>query len=355
KSPSALVLDYSAGLAKAVYRYMPLKQAARELGRLGLKCSEHCGFENNTLLILPDKSAAADFTGKIIGILKNFSPRCETDGCGGFFADLTGTSLLFGRPLDTALVIIKKIRMENIISRAGLASSRSAARFAAQAAEDFSAFALFKSAENAFIYNLPAAKTLEYSLRLRLSRDYNIERLGDLACFTEQELFCLLGPAGKSLYRDLHNLSGSLTAAGAAPEITAERILPSASADESLRTFLFEITLEACEKMRSHGVFPGRFTLGAVYSDNREAREQKKIRKRSNLEADIYHELLPVLNIFLQRRCAVKKLILKFSSLCPAFYEIDFFGSGQKQQKLAETFDRLRSKYGKQALFYIRP
>jgi DNA polymerase-4 len=93
-------------------------------------------------IFLPNRRRVyAEFSAKVFTILEEYSPEVHALSIDEGLVDLTGTERLFGPPLKTADVMIRRIENElGLSSSAGLSTSRVTAKIAATLAKPHGLF-----------------------------------------------------------------------------------------------------------------------------------------------------------------------------------------------------------------------
>ncbi|MGH9459217.1 MAG: DNA polymerase Y family protein, partial [Thermoanaerobaculia bacterium] len=133
----------------------------------------------------------------LLDLAGSFSPRIEDGGEGVAYLDLDGLERLFGSERDLAQALRKAAESSALPCRIGIASSKLAARVAAELPE--SPTIVPAGEESAFLAPLPLFRLApELEVMATLER-WGIASVGDLARLPEAEIAARLGEAGRDL------------------------------------------------------------------------------------------------------------------------------------------------------------
>ncbi len=340
----SIVIDYSKGLAGSpVKKGVLLKSIASLRGKIG---------------VLPaDYEYVEKLNQKVMRRLKNYSPLVESPGTGEYCLDLTGTKKLFGRELDTCGKIINELKAAlGLTSSIGIGSTTLISRMASQVAAGGSVYDIYKTSEALFLSPLSIGLCTEISgpVKKALSSNYNIHKLGELGVFTKNDLICMFGKEGETLYNYSRGLSRNRIIEQSTEKVLEKSLIVNSESNDDgiVRRCFFSMILELCTKMREDCMFPRSFHIGVIYQDNYRYTHSGSLKDPSFFEKKLYEDLVIYVNRALARRTCIKKIILSFSHFTPSSLQLPLFGSNVRVERLTGAFDMVRKKFGKKYIRY---
>lgn len=341
-APRAVVLDLSREAhCEGVRRGMPLAQAFGVL--TGLIARE------------PRADIYASANGALGRICRAYSPRVEAAGGGHVFADLAGTSRLYGPAEDVS----QKIRAE-IFTATGLrpvlalAGSKTVSKVATRVFRPAGFIALSPGEERQLLRHqpvgfLPGVGTV-LSRRLDL---LGIREIGDLAELSDAEARAL-GPRGPELAARARGMD-SLPVDPELPERRVELgtfvFEPDVADPELVRPRLDALASELAYSLRRKGLGARRVRVDLSYADGLRSSASQRSSRILARDDEI---ILLARGSFLRartRRVRIRRLSVELSELGSAGPELDLFEPGENRLALLQpALDRVRARYGFSAL-----
>ncbi len=294
---------------------------------------------------------------QIIDVLARFSLDVVPVRRGRFLIDLGGTRRLFGRPLDTALLILRELnRFTGCLSRAGIAGSRLCALLAVSAVPPGTAFTVPAGSDSLFLAGMPAAAVEGLSPRCRreLGELYNLRFLRDLAPFTRDDLRALFGPQdGMRLWQARQNHSPRrLVPVNLEAVIGGEVDLTDAAHDNALvRRRFHDLISDLCGQLRRRNRAAGRARLTLTYRDGYRVERHRPLNALF-LERPLYRALRPDIMNALTRRVHPKRVGVTLSCLSEAVLQTSLYEDLTLDWRLTAVCDRLRRRYGRHIVRY---
>ncbi len=344
-SPTSLIIDVSDNLyRKNIRRGMLLKDV------------KHLAAESH--LIPVDFDDMRKVNRAVISYLKDYSIIVESSNFGEFYIDLTGTEKLFGRTMDTCGRIISHLHDSyGFNTRIGIGSSRLTSYLASKIIRPNSAYEIPDTSENIFLdpvnpYNLP---DIPREVKKEILWSYNIQTISEIRAFSRDDLIAMFRESGSMLYDYSRNISSSNLVQREEKKIIRQETVLSdiANDDEMIRRRFFQLLLEMCMRMRKEMVIPLRFYLQVIYKDDYKFSSNRKIQDPTFIERRLYKEILPYLEKALERRICLKKIVVTFSRFIPAVIQASLFPDEDKDLRLCNAFDKIRDRYGKNAIFFV--
>lgn len=151
-------------------------------------------------LIARGRDAECERTAQeaLLEVAETFSPRIEDAGEGIVFIDISGTERHFPSERDLALAAIRACDAIGLPARCGLASSKLAARIAAELPQ--SPTIVSRGGEAEFLAPLPLVRLSPQLETASTLQRWGLTSIGDLAQLPESEVATRLGELGRELH-----------------------------------------------------------------------------------------------------------------------------------------------------------
>ncbi|MBF0526516.1 MAG: hypothetical protein HQK56_15650 [Deltaproteobacteria bacterium] len=300
------------------------------------------------------------------GILKDlyrFSPLVEGTRPGRYFVDFTGTERLWGHAADAACRVERELwSRRQLRGQLGLAGNKLISQVAAQFMAPGELCRIFPGGESTFLDPLPVVSLPGVGPKTMAAlADFNIQRVGQLAALNVEALTEVFGRMGVQLAglargEDVSSVLPFQTV----PRLRFVRNLDRDEIDKrELSVALFRLVEEAGWSLRRHNRYPGRFDLEWRYADGRiDHRPGRFPGSASNLDLMLFRSLQPALDQLLQRRMAVRRLILTMWDLTMPVRQLSLFPWEEtglrRAEQLQQAVDTVRTRFGSQALTWGR-
>ena len=326
--------------------------ASYEARRYGVH-SAMPGFQAKKLcpggIFLPNRHRIyRDFSDKVFAILEQYSPEVHAISIDEGIVDLTGTEKLFGPAAKTAKEILARIEKElGLPASGGLSTSRVAAKIAATSAKPHGFLYLAPGTEEAFLSPLPVdaipgvgPKTHKELLR------QGIKTIADL----------LKRPNLRRRYLDLdepehedHRHDRSM-----GNETTLDRPLLQR---EKMEEVLWELVEEVGSRLREGGLHARCVTLKIRYSNFKTITRSRTLATPTCFDREIFEVARELLEKNLAPSAPVRLLGISASHLLSSGWQESMFEVEKRLswQKLYQGIDRLRRKYGEEAVTVATP
>lgn len=286
----------------------------------------------------------------ILKLLSEFSPEVKSPSPEEFYINLTGTQKLMGREIDTATRIAFRILCSlKLVANCGIGSTPQLARMASTIAGQGGVYEVLPEAEDIFLARLSPLLIpgISRSTRKKLLAEYNISSISELRQMNTEELLTLFGKEGLVLH--IHSRGGGKIYSNRYIEsrhsekrhFRDTRTIPVATTNPSvIYSVLHELLSALWARSRSEALFPGKLSLGFIYTDNYTKTLNRKLRICSTSARDTYLKLKQMAEKLLTRRVKVKKIELVFSELSPAPQQLLLFDEENNKLKLNKTLDQ---------------
>lgn len=295
-------------------------------------------------VFLPNRHAVyREFSAKVFAVLNRYSPEVRAISIDEGIVDLTGTEKLLGPPRKTAREILTQIEKElGLSASGGLAASRVVAKIAATLAKPHGFICVPAGSAKTFLQPLPVEFIPGVGPKTRkelLQR--GIKTIGDLMKHTDlTDRFLDLGQAkfrGRSHDHSIGN------------ETTLDKPLQDT---DKMEKVLWELVEEVGERLR-HEEFHARcITVKIRYSDFKTITRSRTLSIPTCFDREIFEIARELLGKNFDSNRPVRLLGITASSLQSSGWQEPLFEIQQRRsrQKLYESIDRLRQKYGENAI-----
>lgn len=291
---------------------------------------------------------------KIMGLLKDFTPLVEPVSIDEAYLDITGTRNLFGCPEEIARRIKERISEETgLTCSIGIAPNK----FMAKVASDMhkpDGLTIIKATEvDQFLSLLPIAKIPGVGERtLGDLRHHNVKTVGDLKQFTREQLLKGFGKFGLKLYHIAKGEGDS--------EVVPKRETKSISSEETLQqntkdiNYLTELIASHTDtvgsRLRAEGLKGRTVTLKIKLEDFSEISRSRTVHHATYITKIISDCAIALLTEYpLEKKVrligvAVSKLVVSKEESQMSLFMKE--GKTDKNQKVDEAMDAIRSKFG---------
>lgn len=292
----------------------------------------------------------------VVQDLDRFSPLVEGTFPGHYFVDLTGTRRLWGSAPDTACRLERELdRRRSLKARVGLAQNKLISQVAARCVEAGDLGYVFSGSEDAFLRPLPVRMLPGIGAKTEADlADLNITRVGQLAVLAPSMLAAVFGKAGPRLARLAHGKDPSpVVPFQRSPHLRLSRTLERDEIDrERLQRVLFDLVEEAGWILRRHNRCPRVVELEIRHADGISARGREQTAPgRVLLDRVLFTSARRLLHRLLQRRVALRRLTLEFSSFAMPFRQLSLFPATEpdqtREQNLQNALDAIRRRFGR--------
>ncbi len=292
-----------------------------------------------------------------------YSPVSEPVSGGQLFLDLTGCRRLLGPGRDVAARLDREIASGlRLQGQVGVAGNKLVSRIAAGCLDKPGVCDVLRGAEYPFIGPLPVSVLpgVGEARRQVLMQDLNLRRVEEIAALSQNQLRLAFGPFAPLLHQRARGVDPSpVQPPKRTPQILEESFLVREENDDNLLLAELCRLVESCGlRLRQSERETERLTLTIIYTDG-------AVEKRSSfLPAPLNHDLLlyeAAEELFFQacvRRVRLRGMRLLCDRLTLESGQACLFplvsGPSPKQAALQEVLDRLRGRYGREAVRWGR-
>ncbi len=343
----AAVYDMSEEAFQAgVRKHMPLSRALR-------RCREA-----QVLPPRPDRYGQA--MDRMLKSALPCSPLIEPgDGDGHLFVDVTGSSRLLGPPVDVAWRLSRWIRRDlDLAPIWSVATSKLVAKTASRLVKPLGEYIVEPGDEAAFLAPLPLilVPSIESGDLSRL-RDFNITRVFQAVGLTAGQLQTLFGDRGRFIRDRLHGIDPSPVRPVDRPPprvIQCREFGDDTNHRPQVERSLYRLVERAGRQLRRRALAARRVGMIIEHTDGLRRIRQAAARPATANDGGLFAHARRVLDLAWTRRVRLRRMTLICDRLTyPPAQRLLFESerqSTENQQRLVAAMDRIRHRFGTNAL-----
>ncbi|MBX3328980.1 MAG: hypothetical protein KF722_01155 [Nitrospira sp.] len=319
-------------------------------------------------MIPPDSSLTQAAHRELQHRISSFAPAWESIRLGSLFLDLTGTTRLFGPPIDTATRISRElIHQQGWPSTIGLAGNKLVSQLAVTTlAKPPQVLSIRSGCEQPFLAPLPTMllpglHRTHTSRVLQRLEDLNLLTLGAIASVSLAHLQAAIGASAGLLHDWALGIDPSPVRAPIA-QPTIECFLhlePDEVDDRLLLGRLCRLLEQLCTTLRQQQRMCRHISLTIRHSDHVEQTVHETLPHSTYWEVDLQPVLTDLFYRCFSRRVRLTRLMLQVSRLEPPARQLLLFDESEsvvlpRSHRLSLALDQIRAKFGDQALSWGR-
>ena len=314
-------------------------------------------------IVPPDSSRVQAAHRELEQRVFSCAPAWESIRPGSLFLDFTGTTRLFGPPIDTATRIGRELtRHQGWESVIGLAGSKLVSQLAAATLKrPPQVLWIHPGSEPPFLAPLPTMllpglSRSSTSLIVQRLEDLNLRTLGAIASVSLSQLQTVFGTSATLLQNWALGIDPSpVHPPTAQPMIERTLPLDPDEVDDPLLLGRLYGLLEAlCATLRQQQRMCRRLRLFLRHSDHVERTAHERLPHGTCWEADLQPVLTRLFYRCLRRRVRVTRLTLQIDGLESPAEQLSLFDEAASvppaSHRLSAALDAIRAKFGEQAL-----
>jgi DNA polymerase-4 len=348
RSERAIILSASSEAVKeGVFKGMPLSKAMRSCP--GLR------------VIDPNPQLMERAGRSLVGVVGNYTPLWEPARPGHVYMDVTGTERLWGKAKDTALHVAREIKGRfSLSATVGVAGNKMVSSIASRIMPREGILDVDHGREAPFMAPLKVGMVpgIGHIRRKVLLEELNIVRVRELALLDVGSLRLIFGGQAfvihqRALGVDPTPVCPSVTEPSVSEDVT---LAEDENDDRKLLEVLHKMVERSALRLRKRTLFPGKAGILIRYSDQVESRRHVKLIRPSFWEFDLYPLMKALYFKACTRRIRVRFIRIGFWDLSRETGQLSLFNSPspvrEKTSLLVRTLDRIRERYGDDAVQY---
>ncbi len=317
------------------------------------------------LVLLPAHFGTYRYYSRLANeIYERYTDLVEPFGIDESWLDLTGSLHLFGgNAKETADEIRSVLRGElGLTASVGVSFNKIFAKLGSDYQKPDATTLITRENYRELLWPLPARDMLFVGSRTAeiLSRG-GIRTIGDIARASEQYLFKLLGKQGVSLYSYANGAAGSSVRPAAEPEQpksvgNGRTFEEDIQGWEEIRSGVAMLSERVGERLRRQGLKGNVIQVSLRTPTFQEKSRQKKLPQPTNLAREITEISMGLVEEIWLPQHPLRAIRITASALVEAAeagHQLSLFAPEEmlrhrKQERLEETMDQLREKYGRE-------
>ena len=326
--------------------------ASYEARKFGVH-SAMLGFQARRLcpkgIFLPNRRRTyVEYSRKVFAILEQYSPDVHALSIDEGLVDLTGTERLFGPPLKTADVIIRRIETElGLPSSAGVSTSRLTAKIAATISKPKGLIFVPAGSEKDFLAPLAVKMIPGVGPKThRMLNQKGIKTIGDLLARADLATRYLdLQESAERSHRHDHSIGNETTLEQPVKEIS------------QMEKILWELVEEVGGRLRREELYARCVTVKIRYSDFHTITRSRTLAAPTCFDREIFETVSTLLRQNIARGKAVRLLGVSASALQSTGWQESLLNRDKRQsfERLYKGIDDLRRKYGEDSIGSATP
>jgi DNA polymerase-4 len=295
-------------------------------------------------IFLPNRRRVyAEFSAKVFAILEEYSPEVHALSIDEGLVDLTGTERLFGPPLKTADVMIRRIENElGLPSSAGLSTSRVTAKIAATLAKPHGLIYVPAGSEKDFLAPLPVEMIPGVGPKTHKTLNQRgVKTIGDLLNRAEFAARYLdLTVSEERTHRHDHSVGN---------ETTLDKPLKNIAEMEEV---IWELVEEVGGRLRREEMYARCLTVKIRYANFHTLTRSRTLPSPTCFDKEIFEVVSDLLRQNLTQGRAVRLLGVSASALQSSGWQEPLLNRDKRQsfERLYKGLDELRHKYGENSI-----
>ncbi|MFC1569687.1 hypothetical protein ACFL4L_05595 [bacterium] len=345
-SPRSLIFSVSPeAKAEGIFEGQPLTHALKRCRRL--------------IILPPDEQLYQRAIHAIGKVLNHYSPVVETGRWGRFFVDMSGMTRLFGSLQNSAWHMRRAVHDSvRLSSTLGIGSNKLVSNVAARVvARHGDLYTVPWGSEASFLAPLKVRMLpgVRSKTEKELLSEFNIRWNHQLAAISIPQLAAVFGRFGSLLHHQALGIDNTpVQPPSTKPFILEETTLQEDTNDDHvLMGYLYWMTERACANMRQKDVLPHTLWLHLRYSDGVDITRRLKLKAPTVIDPLLFQILKPFYLKTSYRRQRIRYMSLTFTDLEFSPSQLSLFKqseSYQKEERLVNALDILRTKYGKKTV-----
>lgn len=288
-----------------------------------------------------------------------YSPLIESGRDDGhLFIDATGTSRLFGPPVDVAWRLNREMKKDFCLDPVwSVASNKLVAKVATRIAKPVGEYIVASGDESAFLAPLPLRLIpgLSKNDLIRL-REFNFFQVSQVRRLNMEQLAIVFQHRALLIYETIRGIDRTKIL----PVSDQQNLLQAdyEFADDtnntlSLKKALYILTECVCKQLRNHQMQGVAMKMVISYSDGLQRSAHIRISPPTSNDIRMFKKCIPLLYKAWTRRVRIRHICLRCEKTIRSQTQMELFenkGKPARQDKIISTMEAIRKKFGPHAL-----
>ncbi|MDH4208486.1 MAG: DNA polymerase IV [Anaerolineae bacterium] len=311
------------------------------------------------IVLPPRHNIYGEYSARMMAILSEYTPLVEPLSLDEAFLDVTGCEAGWGSPEELAHHLQERLKTElGLTASLGLASNKLVAKIASGLEKPSGFVVVPPGREAELLAPLPVEKLWGVGeVTAGNLHEMGVFTVGELAELPADQLEARFGRRGRELYRQARGIDDS--------PVLVERVEKSLSREvtfaqdigvrQALRKQLRTLSESVARTLRKRGLRGRTVTLKLRYSDFETLTRQVTVASATDLEQVIFEQAARLLDKAWDTRRKVRLIGVGVSKLDAEARQLGLFesaddGQTEKLRRLSESVDRIRERYGDEAI-----
>ncbi len=323
-----------------IHSAMPISRA--------YKCCPHA------IYVHPRGQRYAEVSRQVMAILQHYSPDVEPLSIDEAFLDITSTYKIFGSPEKLAQNLKARIRKDtHLTASVGIAPNKFIAKIASDLDKPDGLVIVQHDEVQHFLHPLNISRLWGVGQKtLPVLQKLGIQTIGDLAGFSKEMLIRQFGKMGEHLYNLSHGIDDRPVSMeherkSISKEITFDKDVNDA---QELRQTLFYICNELAHEMRRKDIRGRTITMKIRLENFTTFTRSLTLASPVNHCDTIFKHVFELFSQFKRSGSKVRLLGVGMSNLEHRKGQLDLFDSENKDSRVDEVMDQIRTKYGNKSI-----
>ena len=311
-------------------------------------------------IVIPSRHKVyGEYSARMMAILGEYSPLIEPLSLDEAFLDITGCEARWGSPEQLAHGIQKRLEVELGLSvSTGLASNKLVAKIASGLEKPHGFVVVSHGGEAGFLAPLPVEKLWGVGeVTAKSLHEMGVFTIGQLARLPVAQLEARFGRRGRDLYRQARGLDDSPVVAEREEKSLSREVTFAEDIGDGrvLKKTLLSLSEDVARQLRKRGLRGRTVKLKLRYADFKTLTRQMTMDAPTDLEQVIFDQAARLLGKAWDKRKKVRLIGVGVSKFELEERQLSLFegtgeGKVEKLRRLSQTVDRIREKYGEEAI-----
>lgn len=307
------------------------------------------------ILVPPNFSLYSELSRQVFDVVARFTPVFEAASIDEGYLDMTGTSKLWGEPLEAARKLRSAIlEATKLTASIGIASNRLVAKIASDYCKPDNIHQVESGQEAAFLEPMPVDRLPGVGPKTRSwLLDREIKIIGQLQRYPIDVLEKRLGKFGRYLFDAAWgNGSTEFHAEAKTRSISRERTFEQDVADDDeLKSMLWQMTTELARELRESGDYARGVRIKLRYPPFHTVTRSRVLDRATQTDRELHSAIIRLFDDSWEG--APLRLLGMACVLGSADEQLSLFDNradNERQDTLDRLRDRIQSRFGKKAL-----
>lgn len=304
------------------------------------------------LIISGDMDAYSNYSRTVTEIIRHWSPVFEKSSIDEFYIDLTGMDRFFGTYKWSSELRQAVMKESGLPISFGLSGNKMVSKVATGEIKPNGQLRIFQGMEKQFLDPLSISRIpMLGDKTYKLLRGMGVEQVKTLRQIPLEMMERLMGKNGTVLWKRANGIDISpVTPYSEAKSISTEMTFEQDTIDvQRLRAILLAMTEKVAYKLRDQQKLTGCITVKLRYSNFDTVTKQIRIPYVSS-DHIIIRKVMDLFERLYDRRLLIRLVGVRFSHLIHGNYQINLFEDTGKDIHLYQAMDRMKRKYGADAI-----